>query len=197
MRFRNRHHPMCSAPEGHGSGHRGHGHGRRHRGGKDWTSERGGRGGRRVLDSGELRLVLLRLIAEQPRHGYDLIRAIEDMTGGAYAPSPGIVYPALSMMEDMGQTAETQSEGNRKVFAATPEGSAELEKDAEKADALVARLAAMAEERERIDAAPIRRAMDNLHMAVRNRLGEESATRDTVHEAAAILDEAAQRIERL
>lgn len=194
MRCKHRHHPM--APEGHRSGHRGHGHGH-HRSGGDWSKERGGRGGRRVLDAGELRLVLLRLIADQPRHGYDLIRAIEEMTGGGYAPSPGVVYPALSMLQDMAQITETQSEGNRKIFAAAPEGTGELAEQADQISALMERLTAMARERDRIDAAPIRRAMENLHMAVRSRLGEESATRDTVHEAAALLDEAAQKIERL
>ncbi len=62
----------------------------------------GGRGRRRMFGSGELRLVLLKLIADEPRHGYDLIRAIEALTGGDYAPSPGVVYPTLTMLADMG-----------------------------------------------------------------------------------------------
>ena len=83
------------------------------------AGESSGRGGRRrVFDANELRLVLLKLIADQPRHGYDLIRAIEDLTGGSYAPSPGVVYPALSILQDLGQIEEVLSEGPRKAFSA-------------------------------------------------------------------------------
>ena len=76
----------------------------------------GGRGGgrRRMFESGELRLVLLKLIADEPRHGYDLIRAIEELTGGEYAPSPGVVYPTLTMLQDMGLIEEAAGEGARK-----------------------------------------------------------------------------------
>ena len=96
----------------------------------DWGDWGGGRGrhgrGRRMFDTGELRLVLLKLIADQPRHGYDLIRAIEEMTDGAYAPSPGVVYPTLTMLQDMGLIEEQATEGARKAFAATKEGQAHL-----------------------------------------------------------------------
>ena len=64
--------------------------------------ERGEGRSRRMFDGGELRLVLLKLIADEPRHGYDLIRQIEELTGGAYAPSPGVVYPTITMLDDMG-----------------------------------------------------------------------------------------------
>jgi hypothetical protein len=75
---------------------------------QDWGGGGGGRRGRRrVFDAGELRLVLLKLIADQPRHGYDLIRAIEEMTHGTYAPSPGVVYPTLTMLQVMGFIEET------------------------------------------------------------------------------------------
>ncbi|MCC2109496.1 MAG: PadR family transcriptional regulator, partial [Hyphomicrobiales bacterium] len=87
----------------------------------------------------ELRLVLLKLISDQPRHGYDLIRAIEEMTGGAYAPSPGVVYPTLTMLEDMGHIDEQKSEGARKAFAITAEGAAHLESNKTEVDAILAR----------------------------------------------------------
>lgn len=179
------------------SGFGGRHRGRRGRQGGEWGTERGGRGRSRVFDSGELRLVLLKLIAEAPRHGYDLIRAIEELTGGGYTPSPGVVYPALSVLQDLGHIEEAESEGARKAFAATPEGIAELEANAEKVESLFARLAALAEKREHIDAAPVRRAIDNLRTVLRDRLGSDEADKDMVHKAAAILDEAAQKIERL
>ena len=181
-------------PDRHDAGPRGHG---RHRSGRDWGGGRGGRGGRGVLDAGELRLALLKLIADQPRHGYDLIRAIEELTGGVYVPSPGVIYPALSLLEDMGHIAESAAEGTRKAFAATAEGEGELAANADKVEALLARLAALAATREHIDAAPVRRAMENLRVALSTRLANEDASKETAHQAAAILDEAAQRIERL
>jgi len=157
-----------------------------------------GRGGRRRLfDGGELKLVLLKLIADQPRHGYDLIRAIEELTGGAYAPSPGVVYPTITMLQDMGLIDEAKSEGSRKAFAITGEGSALLaEREAEVAE-LFERLAEVGAWRERTDGGPVRRAMGNLKMVLQHRLGRGEAEAETLHQVAAILDEAAQKIERL
>jgi DNA-binding PadR family transcriptional regulator len=79
-----------------------------------------------MFDGGELRLVLLKLIADETRHGYELIRAIEAMAGGAYAPSPGVVYPTLSMLDEMGLIAEQRSDDAKKRFAVTEEGRAHL-----------------------------------------------------------------------
>src|SRR3546814_7119269 len=87
-----------------------------------------------MFESGELRLVLLKLIADQPRHGYDLIRAVEEMTGGEYAPSPGVVYPTLTMLLDMGLIEEAEAEGARKAFSITPDGEAELAEKAERSE---------------------------------------------------------------
>lgn len=79
----------------------------------------------RMLASGDLRLVALYLIEQQPRHGYDLIKAVEDKTGGFYSPSPGIVYPALTFLEEAGYVTST-SEGNKKLYTITDEGRAHL-----------------------------------------------------------------------
>jgi DNA-binding PadR family transcriptional regulator len=79
----------------------------------------------RMLASGDLRLVALYLIEQQPRHGYDLIKAIEDRTGGFYSPSPGVVYPALTFLEEAGYVTST-SEGNKKLYAITEDGRAHL-----------------------------------------------------------------------
>jgi DNA-binding PadR family transcriptional regulator len=158
--------------------------------------ERGG-GRRRVFDSGELRLVLLKLIEEQPRHGYDLIREIEDRTGGAYAPSPGVIYPTLTLLDDMGLIAQATSEGAKKQFAITEVGAAELLAKADEVKALFQRLAELGAMREKTDGATIRRAMGNLRMVLGNRLSADDVTTDTLHDVAALLDEVAQKIERL
>jgi DNA-binding PadR family transcriptional regulator len=156
-----------------------------------------GRGGRRrMFDGGELRLVLLKLIADKPRHGYDLIRAIEERTGGAYAPSPGIVYPTLTMLSEMGLIEEQLAEGARKQFAITAEGTAHLAEHTAEVTAMLARLDALGAMRERTDAVPIRRALHNLRSVLQSRLGE-GLDKDRMHDAVALIDEVAQKIERL
>jgi DNA-binding PadR family transcriptional regulator len=176
---------------GHHRGH--HGYGRGGRGEAD--DPRGGRR-RRVFDSGELRLVLLKLIADQPRHGYELIRAIEELTGGLYVPSPGMVYPILTLLQDMGQIEEATPGGARKQFAATAEGTEHLAAKSQEVEALFSRLSELASARKRSDGGPIRRAMENLRAVLMYRLDRDVET-ETLHAAAAILDEAAQKIERL
>jgi len=150
-----------------------------------------------MFDGGELRLVLLRLIEESPRHGYDLIREIEERTGGAYAPSPGVVYPTLTMLDEMGLIEEQKSEGSKKQFAITQAGQAHLTEREAEVEALFARLEAMGSMRERTRGGPIRRAMRNLRSVLGERLGREDVDSDLLHEVAAILDEAVQKIERL
>ena len=179
--------------------------GRGWRGGFDpdnWHFEFGGppgRGGgrRRMFDSGELRLVLLRLIADQPRHGYDLIRAIEELTHGSYAPSPGVVYPTLTMLQDMGLIQEAAADGARKAFAVTPEGQAYLAERSEEVEALFERLTGAGEGKRRAGGRPIQRAVGNLLSALWHRVTADDSNEERLHEIAAILDEAAQRIERL
>lgn len=79
----------------------------------------------RMLASGDLRLVALYLIEQQPRHGYDLIKAVEDRTQGFYSPSPGIVYPALTFLEEAGYVTAS-AEGNKKLYTITDEGRTHL-----------------------------------------------------------------------
>jgi DNA-binding PadR family transcriptional regulator len=83
--------------------------------------------------------VLLKLIADQPRHGYELIRAIEELTGGAYVPSPGVIYPTLTLLQDMGRIDEATAAGPRKAFAVTADGTAELEAEKPEVEALSGR----------------------------------------------------------
>ena len=158
---------------------------------------RGRRGRRRMFESGELRLVLLKLIADEPRHGYDLIRAIEELTGGEYAPSPGVVYPTLTLLQDMGLIEESAAEGPRKAFSATDEGRAHLEEKAEEVADLLERLSGLAPSKAQTAGPAIGRAVKNLMTALSHRIGRDGLDEDLLHEIAAILDEAAQRIERV
>jgi DNA-binding PadR family transcriptional regulator len=110
----------------------------------------GGMGGedllraRRMLAQGDLRLVALALIAEAPRHGYEIIKLIEEKTADWYSPSPGIVYPTLTYLEEAGYvTAAT--EGAKKLYTITDEGRAYLATNRELADVVLDRLAALGE----------------------------------------------------
>jgi len=166
----------------------------------DGPSGRGGwrsRDRKRMFEGGELRLVLLKLIADEPRHGYQLIRAIEEMTGGDYAPSPGIVYPTLTMLEDMGLIAEAKSKDTKKVYEATKDGRAHLEENSEEVDELIERIEERGHHRRRGQRPEIGRAIGNLMTALRNRVAHEGWDDQLLDEVIDILDEAAQRIERV
>lgn len=176
----------------------GHGFGGGGRFGMERDHEgRGGGRGRRMFDAGGLRLILLKLLSEQPRHGYDLIRAIEARSGGAYAPSPGVVYPTLTMLGDMELIVEQRSEGTRRSFAVTAAGETLLAEKTEEVAALFARLDELAATARPGEEAPVRRAMMNLRAALQHRLGRTDATADTAHDIAALIDATAQKIERL
>lgn len=175
----------------------GHGFGGRGFGGRHGHDDDGRGRRRRMFDSGELRLVLLKLIADEPRHGYDLIRQIEELTGGAYAPSPGVIYPTLTLLDDMDLIAAADSNGAKKLFAITDAGQAELAANKDAIEGLIARLTEVGEERQRTDSASIRRAMGNLKAVLMNRLGDRDLDDATLHDIVALIDEAAQKIERL
>ena len=156
------------------------------------------RGRQRRFGSGELRLALLKLIADEPRHGYDLIRAVEELTSGDYAPSPGVVYPTLTLLQDMGLIEEAPSEGPRKPFQITDEGRKYLEEQADVVGALFGRLEdEFAPRAHGTEAPPIGRAVGNLMTALSHRVGRDGLDEELLHEIASILDEAAQRIERV
>lgn len=156
----------------------------------------GGRRGR-LFGPGELRLVLLHLISETPRHGYELIKAIEELAGGAYAPSPGLVYPTLSMLADEGMTMEAEGGGARKAFAITDMGRAEVAERRDDVAALLERLKGVGEADAQRSSPPVARAVGNLMTVIRIRAASGELDRETAHHVAEILDDAARRIERL
>jgi DNA-binding PadR family transcriptional regulator len=117
----------------------------RWRGGYGWGGRHGFGGGdfmgtRRMLAQGDLRLIALALIAEQPRHGYDIIKQLEERTSGWYSPSPGIVYPTLTYLEEAGYLT-SQPDGAKKLYAITDAGRAYLEENREIVEAVMSRLA--------------------------------------------------------
>ncbi len=110
---------------------------------------------KRMLAQGDLRLVALALIAEQPRHGYEIIKLLEEKTDGWYAPSPGMVYPTLTYLEETGHVT-AQTEGAKKLYTITEEGRAHLAENRAFVDAVLARLSLIGEK-----AARMRRRFDD------------------------------------
>src|ERR1044072_5240342 len=80
----------------------------------------------RFFEQGDLKYVILRLLEEKPRHGYDIIKELEGRFGGSYAPSPGTVYPTLTMLEDLGYARVVPEEGGKKIYEITDEGRKHL-----------------------------------------------------------------------
>ncbi len=170
-------------------------------GGPGWSFDFGPRGGggrrRRMFGSGELRLVLLKLIADEARHGYELIKAIEELTGGSYAPSPGTIYPTLSLLEDEGAITQTAGEEPRKAYEATQAGRSELEERAEEVAALFDRLEGHGEHRRAYATPEMFRAVGNLATVLKNRARRGRLDEKTIHEIVDLVDELAKKIERL
>lgn len=166
----------CEHDTAYHAAHRGGHHGGRFSRFEDDDGMGGGRHGRRpgrrVFAHGELKLVLLALVAEQPRHGYELIRTIEEMFDGAYAPSPGAVYPTLTLLEEMELAHVEIGEGGKKCYHITDAGRAYLEENRAAVDAAMARMEQTAKMFARM-AAPmaIREAMHTLRHALRHHVG--------------------------
>lgn len=155
---------------------------------------RHGPGGRsRLLEHGDLRVLVLHLIDAAPRHGYELIKAIEDLTGGAYAPSPGVIYPTLTMLEELGHVS-AETEGAKRLFSITEEGKQALAANRAALDAMLGRLS-QAPSRDSV--MPVRRAMENLKMALRMKLGGRDSSPETLRQATDMIDELVRKIEQL
>lgn len=157
-------------------------------------------GGGRIFGHGGLRFVLLQLIADKPSHGYELIKSIEDRLGGAYSPSPGTVYPTLTLMEELGYlTVEEADAGGRKRYRITDTGQAFLAENRATADAMLARMNGGVDGAGPRAGRPpqVMRAIENLKLAMRMRLAREALTPAQANAFAAVLDHAAQQLEQI
>ena len=176
-------------PTGH---HSGHGrHGRRGR-----SSNLTDLDLRRFFAHGDLRLVILRLIADKPRHGYEIIKEIEERVAGAYSPSPGVIYPTLTLLEELGYVAVSPGEGARKLHAITDAGRAFLSANGPAVQALFDRMQEASAVRGGGPAPQIVRAMENLKLALRLRLGRGPLSEGQITAVTAALDAAAVAVEQ-
>jgi DNA-binding PadR family transcriptional regulator len=160
----------------------------------------------RMLATGDLRLIALALIAEQPRHGYEIIKVLEEKTAGWYSPSPGIVYPTLTFLEEAGYVT-AQAEGTKKLYTITDEGRAYLDQNRDFVDAVLDRLTAIGrkiarmrrrfgadEQDDRRGLPPlVRAALENLREVAGERLDNDA---DAEAKLVEILARAAQELKK-
>ena len=166
-----------------------HRHGGRH-------GDRSGPRHGRPFDYGELRLLALAMIREEPRHGYELIKAIEERMGGSYSPSPGVIYPTLSWLEDMGYASVEAEQNGRKRYRVTAEGESFLAANEGALAALLDRIGQPRGGRFEGVPSPILRGMENLKVALRLRLRNGPLADPTIAAIADALDDAAKAVER-
>ena len=148
----------------------------------------------RFFDHGDLRLVVLKLIADKPSHGYELIKAVETAAGGAYTPSPGVIYPTLTLLEELGYVTAADAGGGKKLYTITGEGQAFLESNRQPVHGLFARMAKAAAQSAAFSP-QIMRARENLKTALRLKLTAGSLTPEQVAAIAKVMDDAAAAIE--
>jgi DNA-binding PadR family transcriptional regulator len=158
----------------------------------------GGGGGRRerMFASGDLKFLVLHVIGQKPAHGYEIIKAIDELVGGDSTPSPGTIYPTLTMLEDLGWIASNPQDGGRKEYRISAEGQTQLEEQREVVERVLAHLAHTKNRAHGRRVPEVMRAMENLAMALRMRLGNETPDPAVARRISEIVDRAAVEIER-
>jgi DNA-binding PadR family transcriptional regulator len=151
--------------------------------------------GDRPFGQGDLRWLVLDLIAAQPRHGYEIIKAIEEMMNGHYAPSPGVIYPTLTFLEETGLIA-SEAQATKKLYSLTDEGRVALDANNAELKAIRDRIESV---RTRFGGPPapeMMRAMNNLRVAIQVRLSKGELSSESLAAVTAALDRATGEIER-
>lgn len=176
-------------------GPRGRGHGF-----SEEERSHGGRHGRRprFFGHGELRLVVLDILAKGDSHGYELIKAIEEQTGGHYAPSPGVIYPSLDMLQEHGMiTISEEGEGARKQLAITEDGKRWLEESREHMEHIRQRMKARAVGLQLRKNPQMKRALDNFKAVLDLKVNQESIDDAQIKKIVAVIDRAALELAQL
>ena len=140
--------------------------------------------------------MILQLTAESPRYGYEVIKAIEERLAGLYSPSPGVVYPTLTLLEEMGLVTIDQTDG-KKLYAATDEGRRHLEEQKEMVDAIFKRMADVNAANAGGRPPQIVRAVENVRLALRMRLSRGPLTEEQIRHITTEMDLLATKIEQV
>ncbi|QHM72376.1 PadR family transcriptional regulator [Mixta intestinalis] len=150
----------------------------------------------RLLDATEVRLLILSILQTHAAHGYELIKAIEELSQGEYTPSPSLVYPNLALLEEMGYIRAETEESSRKNYQLTAEGEAHLSQQQAQLEQVMTRLASLAVLAHNRSLPDVQRAIHNMKMALNTRLADEQISQQTLYAIVDVLDEAAKKIER-
>ncbi|HEX6315471.1 MAG TPA: PadR family transcriptional regulator [Gemmatimonadaceae bacterium] len=151
----------------------------------------------RVFEQGDLKYVILRLLAEKPRHGYEIIKELEERFGGAYAPSAGTVYPTLALLEDLGYASVTPEEGGKKVYSITPEGQKYLDENKSAVEDVFERIQEFGSNILSESMMQVNRAFGRVARATYTTLPWQSGDNSITGEIKSILERAADEIEAL
>lgn len=165
-----------------------------------WGGHGRGRGGPRrgrVFEQGDLKYVILKLLAEKPRHGYEIIKELEERFGGTYAPSAGTVYPTLALLEDLGYATVTPEEGGKKVYSITPAGEKYLEENKSAVEDIFERIQDFGTSFLSESMMDVNRAFGRLARATYTTVPWQSGDKTVASELKQILERAAQEIEEL
>ncbi len=170
----------------------------RHGWGRHWGGrwERGFQGGR-LFDAGDLKLVIVKLLSEEPSYGYQLMKKMEERLAGGYTPSAGVIYPTLTLLEEEGLASVATSSDNKKVYTVTPAGLAFLNENKERVDELFARLDEARGGFERGRSPEIMKAFMNLRGAVMARVFRGNVTAEQIGKITEAINTAAKAIDEL
>jgi DNA-binding PadR family transcriptional regulator len=149
-----------------------------------------------MFDAGDVRLVVLKLLSEQPGYGYQLIKTMEQRLAGGYTPSPGVIYPTLTMLEEEG-LASVSSEGSKKVYSVTPQGMHYLQTHEVRVKVLFERLEEAGKCFQRGRSPELMKAFKNLHDAVKARMLRGNVTPEQISRMAEAMNAAARTIDDL
>ena len=194
-------HGNCGPGHGAGRGSRGWGFDPGAGGAWFWGGPGRGRGGPfrrgRVFEQGDLKYVILKLLAEKPRHGYEIIKELEERFGGSYAPSAGTVYPTLALLEDMGYASVTPEEGGKKVYSITPAGEQYLEENKSAVEDIFERIQDFGSSILSETMMDVNRAFGRVARATYTTLPWQTGDKSVTAELKRILEKAAEEIEEL
>ena len=156
-----------------------------------------GRGRERLFDAGDVKLVVLKLLSEQPSYGYQLIKTMELRMAGGYTPSAGVIYPTLTMLEEAGLASASISENNKKIYSVTPDGFEYIESNKERIEELFERLEETEKGFRLGRSSEIMKASMNLRGSIMARVSRENVTQEIIRKIAAAIHAAARTIEEL
>jgi len=149
----------------------------------------------RMFEQGDLKYVILQLLDEKPRHGYDIIKALEERSGGAYSPSPGTVYPTLTMLEEMGYASSTTEEGGKKVYEITAAGKQHLAENSSTVESIFERISDAVEPFFGASMGEVRTAMRHLARSSLGTAMKHADSKEVLGKVAEVLNRAAAEID--